>query len=136
MATERKNDGLTAAQTRAVLAMVETGDLQAACEAAGCARRTLDRWRSRPEFKEALRDARRRLIGEAVAMLAGNVTAAVRVLVEIATDSGRPAYVRVQAATAIVTKAHDLAQTDDLAERLESVEAALAEADDEGDDDE
>lgn len=117
-----ESDRLTPAQHAAVLALAAGGSHADALAAAGCAPRTLRRWRASPAFADALDEARAETITDARERLAGAASGAVRVLSQISEDPAQPAAARVTAARTILTSALDR----DLHDRLLALEDSLS----------
>lgn len=90
-----------------------------AAEQIGISVATLRRWKSRPEFRDALRAASRAMLDETVARLRADAEAARRVLRDALDD---PGAVRVRAAIAVLTISNQI-DVDELARRVEALEA-------------
>lgn len=121
-ATARPDDGLTARQRRAVVAVLTAPTLDEAARALGVNPRTLRRWRAHEPFAAAVRQAARDLDREAVDTLRAATVDAVRVLRAALADK-TPA-IRVRAAVALLDAA-ERARDDDVAERLDALERRL-----------
>jgi len=128
--TENTLGERTARQQRALAALLETGRPDDAASSAGVSARTLRRWRTMPEWVGAMREARRRLIRETTAILAGESVGALNTLREIHADPAAPAHARTSAAVAVLRSALESHRDDELAERLDRIENVLAAADD------
>ena len=122
--TEEK---LTPKQERALLALLDCGEVGTASERAGVSRITLWRLLQQPIFQSRYRAARRQLVETAIAQLQSDCTVAARVLREVAEDREAPASSRVAAARAIIEQSVSAVQLTDLQERLEEVERLLQE---------
>ncbi len=118
---------LSAKQERALVALLDCGEIKQAAETAGVTKVTLWRWLQAPDFQSRYRAARRQLVETAIAQLQSDCTIAARVLREVAEDRQAPASSRVAAARAIIEQSVSAVQLTDLQERLEEVERLLQE---------
>jgi hypothetical protein len=118
---------LTPKQEKALVALLDCGEIKEAARTAGVGETTLWRWLQLPEFQTRYRGARRQLVETAIAQLQSDCTVAARVLREVAEDSSAPASSRVAAARAIIEQSVAAIQLTDLQTRLEEVERLLAE---------
>lgn len=114
---------LSAAQQRAVLALIDGGSTNEAATAAGVTPRSIRRWLASDDFRAAYRAASRTAAGEALSRLLSAQSRAVGTLVDCL---GAPSHAtRVRAARALLeigTRAID----DDLDERLDELEREMA----------
>ncbi len=118
---------LTPKQERALVALLDCGEIKKAAEIAEVGEVTLWRWLQSPDFQSRYRAARRQLVETAIAQLQSDCTTAARVLREVAEDREAPASSRVAAARAIIEQSVSAVQLTDLQERLEEVERLLHE---------
>ena len=118
---------LTPKQERALIALLDCGEIKKAAEIAEVGEVTLWRWLQSPDFQSRYRAARRQLVETAIAQLQSDCTTAARVLREVAEDRQAPASSRVAAARAIIEQSVSAVQLTDLQERLEEVERLLQE---------
>jgi hypothetical protein len=118
---------LTPKQERALVALLDCGEIKKAAEIAEVGEVTLWRWLQAPDFQTRYRAARRQLVETAIAQLQSDCTTAARVLREEAEDRQAPASSRVAAARAIIEQSVSAVQLTDLQERLEEVERLLHE---------
>ncbi len=118
---------LTPKQERALVALLDCGEIKKAAEIAEVGEVTLWRWLQAPDFQARYRAARRQLVETAIAQLQSDCTTAARVLREVAEDKEAPASSRVAAARAIIEQSVSAVQLTDLQERLEEVERLLQE---------
>ncbi len=118
---------LTPKQERALVALLDCGEIKKAAEIAEVGEVTLWRWLQAPDFQTRYRAARRQLVETAIAQLQSDCTTAARVLREVAEDRQAPASSRVAAARAIIEQSVSAVQLTDLQERLEEVERLLQE---------
>ena len=117
-------EGLTAAQTRALDALLQQPTISRAATAAHVHERTLRRWMKEPVFYRALQEARRMAFGQAIGVLQGYGSAAVAGLARVLNDPASPAHCRISAAVAMLKFARDGILLDDLAERVAALEQA------------
>ncbi len=116
---------LTPKQERALVALLDSGDVGTASERAGVSRITLWRFLQQPVFQSRYRAARRQLVETAIAQLQSDCTIAARVLREVAEDKDAPASSRVAAARAILEQSVSAIELMDLQERVEMLEKSL-----------
>jgi hypothetical protein len=114
---------LTSQQQRAILGLLATPSVEAAAKQAGCTSRAVYKWLREPEFKRALGEARREALAQAVGRLAALTGAATEAL-ERNLTCGRPAA-EIRAATSILDIALRGLELDDLAQRIEALEARI-----------
>jgi hypothetical protein len=121
---------LTAAQRRAIEALLSEPSIEAAAEASGVGRRTLHRWLAEDAtFTAALRTSQDRAIDAAVSRLAGGAVDAADVLVSIANDKAERGATRVSAARALLDSVLRMVELRDLASRVASLETKVADKD-------
>jgi hypothetical protein len=113
---------LTPKQERALVALLDCGEIQAASVRAGISDVTLWRWLQQPAFQTRYRAARRQLVETAIAQLQSDCSIATRVLREVAEDKEAPASSRVAAAKIIIEQSISAVQLTDLVERVEMLE--------------
>jgi hypothetical protein len=118
---------LTPKQERALVALLECGEIKTAAEKAGVSDVTLWRWLQLPHFQTRYRAARRQLVETAIAQLQSDCTLAVRILREVAEDREAPASSRVSAAKTIIEQSVGAIRLIDLQERIEHLEKTFAE---------
>jgi hypothetical protein len=118
---------LTPKQERALLALLDCGEIKKASATAGVNEATLWRWLQLPHFQTRYRAARRQLVETAIAQLQSDCTTAARVLREVAEDKEAPASSRVSAAKTIIEQSVGAIQLIDLQERIEHLEKTFAE---------
>jgi hypothetical protein len=124
MAANRPND-LSPEQEQAILALLDQPTVTKAAQACGTGLRTLYRWLDEPGFGAAYRKARREAFAHAIALSQKYAPAALQVLIKIAHDEAKPCAARVSAATAVLKFSRESLELDDLAARLEAVEAKV-----------
>lgn len=121
---------LSAAQRRAIEALLSEPSIEAAAEASGVGRRTLHRWLAEDAtFTAALRTSQDRAIDAAVSRLAGGAVDAADVLVSIANDKAERGATRVSAARALLDSVLRMVELRDLASRVASLETKVADKD-------
>ena len=117
---------LSAAQRRAIEALLSEPSIEAAAEVSGVGRRTLHRWLAEDAtFTAALRTAQDRAIDAAVSRLAGGAGDAADVLISIANDDAERGATRVSAARALLDSVLRMVELRDLASRVSSLESRL-----------
>lgn len=114
---------LTAKQEKAVVCLLNEPTVTKAAAAAGVGERTLYRWLDEPAFAAAYRKARRQAFGQSIALTQRYSPMAVQVLARIANDLSAPMSARVSAAQALLRHGRDAIELDDLAARIEELEA-------------
>ncbi len=124
MSANRTN-GLTPEQEIAVLALLDQPTVGKAAARAGVNERTLYRWLDEPAFAAAYRKARREAFAQAMSMSQKYAPMALQALARIVLDESRPPSARVSAASAILKFSRESLELDDLAARLDAVEARL-----------
>jgi hypothetical protein len=113
---------LTPKQERALVALLDCGEIKKASETAGINEATLWRWLQSPDFQTRYRAARRQLVETAIAQLQSDCTVAARVLREVAEDRQAPASSRVAAARTILEQSIGAIELMDLQQRVERLE--------------
>jgi hypothetical protein len=116
---------LTPKQERALVALLDCGEIKKASEIAEVGEVTLWRWLQSPDFQSRYRAARRQLVETAIAQLQSDCTVAARVLREVAEDREAPASSRVAAARTILEQSIGAIELMDLQERVEMLEKSL-----------
>jgi hypothetical protein len=119
------SEKLTPKQERALVALLDYGEIKEASRVADVSDVTLWRWLQLPAFQTRYRAARRQLVETAIAQLQSDCTIAVRVLREVAEDREAPASSRVSAAKTIIEQSVGAIQLIDLQERIERLESLL-----------
>ncbi|MHB9110128.1 MAG: hypothetical protein ACYDCO_24010 [Armatimonadota bacterium] len=114
----------TRLREQAIAALLETNTITAAAQRVGVAEKSLRNWLKDPDFAAEYRDARRSLVTQASDRLAKSCQEAVNTLNDIMQHSENDAP-RVTAARAILDYAYKAVELDDLAARLERLEALL-----------
>ena len=117
--------GLTARQVRAIAALVEEPTVTAAAGKAGVTAKTMFRWLNDPAFSDAYRAARGRLMEDVLTSLQAASVEAVKVLVNVMTDTNVAASVRASASRAVLELELKARQTLEYEERFAALEAGL-----------
>ena len=107
---------------RAIQALLECETHRDAARTVGVGEVTLWRWLQEPEFNEAFREAKRRVLDEALTILQKATGKAISALVSILEDQGKPASARVTAARTILETAVKTIQFEDLEARVHELE--------------
>lgn len=107
----------------AIAGLIECDSQTEAAKRAGIAARTLRAWMQEPDFIEAWRKARRRILESSIGRLQGVTADAVKALHSICLDKDASPSARVRAAAEILGFAMRGAEVTDLAERIEELEA-------------
>lgn len=114
---------LTAAQERAITALLSERSIQAAADASGIAYRTLSRWLSSEPFATEYRTRLDLLVEGAAAEIRQALSGAVETLRTICEDaSASPGY-RISAARALLEAGLRYVELTDILRRLEALEA-------------
>ncbi|MCC6678143.1 MAG: hypothetical protein IT436_13460 [Phycisphaerales bacterium] len=119
-------------QERAIAALLTEPSLAKAAETAGVGVRSLTRWLSQPEFKRAFREARKVAFMQAIALTQRYTPLAVHTLAKVMNDPAAPYAAKVSAAAAILKFGRESIELDDLAHRIEALEADQRDRDQEG----
>ena len=93
---------LNAKHERAIVALLETPCLAAAAEKTGVDASTLRHWRKKPEFQEALEEARREVFDGALCRLQAGVGTAADVLLSVLEDENAKPSERISAARTVL----------------------------------
>ncbi len=115
---------LSAQQRAAVVALLSEPTIAKAAETSGVSERTLYRWLAEPVFAREFRKARRDAFTHAVSLCQRYSAGAVNALAKIAMDTSAPHASRVSAATNILKFGRESMELDDLAARVDALEAA------------
>lgn len=118
-------ESLSPKQQRAIFALLSEPTLEDAAKQTGVQRTTLWRWLQEPDFRSSYMQARRLAVQRAIARTQAVTSEAVETLREIMSDKSAKGSERVAAAKAIIDYAFKGVELEDLAQRLEAVEAAM-----------
>lgn len=114
---------ITLKQERAIAALLTEPMIKKAAETAGVGLRTLTRWMSQPDFKRAFREARKVAFMQAISLTQRYTPLAVHTLAKVMNDPAAPYAAKVSAAAAILKFGRESIELDDLAYRVEALEA-------------
>ena len=130
MPTDRTPEQLTAKQRKAVEALLTTGEVAAAAQAAGVSRDTLYRWLKQPAFLAAVREAEARALDDLSRLLVRLGRTATATLAKAMGDPSAPWATRVRAADAALGRLLQLRELATLESRVAELErlAGLEEA--------
>ena len=105
-----------------LIAMLEATTTKEAWEMAGINRNTAYNYLKDEEFKKELQARRGEVLRDSIHHLQMNLSTCTRVLMEIVTDAGTPASVKVQAINSVFSNYKNLTETIELRERIEKLE--------------
>ena len=105
-----------------LIAMLEATTTKQAWEMAGINRNTAYNYLKDEEFKKELQARRSEVLRDSIHHLQMNLSTCTRVLMEIVTDAGTPASVKVQAINSVFSNYKNLTETIELRERIEKLE--------------
>ena len=105
-----------------LIALLEAGTTKEAYEKAGLPARTAYNYLKDETFKKELQARRGEVLRDSIHHLQANLTTCTRVLMEIVTDAGTPAAVKVQAINSVFSNYKNLSETIELRERIEKLE--------------
>ncbi len=114
---------LTAKQEKALSILLTSPSLEHAAKELNIAPVTIHRYLKEAPFKAAYQAARREIVSHAVTRLQQACSGAVGVLCSVAADKTAPAGARVTAARTILDTAFKSIELEDLAARIEALEA-------------
>jgi hypothetical protein len=112
----------------AVAAVLSQRNLEEAARVAGVGVATLTRWQKLPEFRKALRKARREALSQTIGRLQYGSSSAATTLLKVVLDKDTPPSTKVRASDSIINHALRAFETEDILERLEELERAAEEA--------
>lgn len=105
-----------------LIALLEAGTTKEAYEKAGLPARTAYNYLKDETFKKELQSRRSEVLRDSIHHLQMNLSTCTRVLMEIVTDAGTPASVKVQAINSVFSNYKNLTETIELRERIEKLE--------------
>ena len=112
----------------AVAAVLIQKNLEEAARSVGIGAATLLRWQKIPEFKAALRQARRDAYSQSIGRLQQATSAAVSTLLKTMVDPGTPPSTKVRAADSVLSHAAKAIELEDIEARVSELERAAEEA--------
>lgn len=113
---------LTAKQQKAIAALLSQSTIQKAANEAGVSDRSIFNWLNQPAFSDAYRQARSRMVSQAIAGLQQSMVGALSALQDVMNDPGNPPSARVSAARTVLELAFRGAEIEDLTERIKALE--------------
>ena len=105
-----------------MIALLEGGTTKEAYQKAGLPARTAYNYLKDEEFKKELQSRRGEVLRDSIHHLQMNLSTCTHVLMEIVTDAGTPASVKVQAINSVFSNYKNLSETIELRERIEKLE--------------
>lgn len=105
-----------------MIALLDAPTTKEAYTRAGVAPRTAYNYLKDEEFKKELQARRGEVLRDSIHHLQMNLSTCTRVLMEIVTDAGTPASVKVQAINSVFSNYKNLTETIELRERIEKLE--------------
>lgn len=114
-------------QDQAIIALLEQPSIKQAAQSVGISEVTLFRWLQEPEFQRAYREARYRVVEQAISRLQQVSGEAVDTLREIMRDTEKPPSTRVTAAKAVLEMSIKAVELEDLVTRVEELERFIEE---------
>jgi hypothetical protein len=111
----------------AVAAVLTQKNLEEAARSVGIGTATLLRWQKMPEFKAALRQARRDTYSQSIGRLQQATSAAVSTLLKTMVDPGTPPSTKVRAADSVLSHAAKAIELEDIEARVSELERAAEE---------
>jgi transposase-like protein len=122
MPTNRTPEHLTPKQHKAVEALLTTGEVTAAAQAAGVSKDTLYRWLKQPGFQAAVHDAEARALDDLSRLLVRLGRTAAATLAKAMSDPTTPWATRVRAADASLGRLLQLRELATLEARVVELE--------------
>lgn len=114
---------LSRRQTKAIPFFIAPGTLEEACRGAKVSRAGYFLWMKNPEFKKALQAARNEATGEALELLKGGITKAIKSILELAQDEDK--WLRLRACERILEAFWRAKELGELEERIKAIEERL-----------
>ena len=114
---------LTPNQEKAVVGLINETSIAAAARASGVGQRTLQTWMTDDAFMRFYRRARREAFNQAIALTQRYASLAVTTLAKVMADPNAPHTAKVSAASAMLRFGREAIELDDLAARVETLEA-------------
>jgi hypothetical protein len=103
----------------AVAALLSHRNVEDAARAVGIGVNTLRRWMQVPEFQAACREARHKILSQAIEQLQTAAGAAAKTVLKIMVDPTVPAGIRLRAAEIVLEQAGEMDETADRLAKLE-----------------
>lgn len=124
---ESNSEQLTAKQEKTLSLLLSEPTIGGAAIKAGLTERTIYNWLNEPTFKKAYRDICRASVQNAIAQLQNASGTALAVLIAIMSDTNQRASTRLTAAKTVLESSLKAFELEDLAQRVEALEAMLEE---------
>lgn len=120
-------EGLTPKQIAAIEGLCREATIEAAASVAGVSKTTLWRWLQTEDFSRAYREARARLLDNALSQLESSAGLAIETLRDVMSNKKAQAAARVGAAKATIDALLRMRDAVQFEERLAALEARLSE---------
>ena len=124
MTDQATRDKLSTKQRRAIVGLLETGDVSQSADVAGVNRATIYKWREDPAFMAELHRAEAVALGDLATGLAGMGTDALAALRE-GLDPAQPMTIRLRAAGIYLDRALRVLELVTLEERIANLETVV-----------
>ena len=106
----------------AIAALLSHRSVEDAARAVGISVNTLRRWMQVPEFQAACREARRKILSQAIGQLRNAAGAAAKTVLKIMVDPTVPPGIRLRAAEVVLEQAVKAGEMDETEDRLAKLE--------------
>jgi hypothetical protein len=106
----------------AIAALLSHRNVEDAARAVGISVNTLRRWMQVPEFQAACREARRKILSQAIGQLQNAAGVAAKTVLKIMVDPTVPAGVRLRAAEVVLEQAVEAGEMEETEDRLTKLE--------------
>jgi hypothetical protein len=106
----------------AIAALLSHKSVEDAARAMGISVNTLRRWMQVPEFQAACREARRKILSQAIGQLQNAAGAAAKTVLKIMVDPTVPAGIRLRAADIVLEQAVEAGEMEETEDRLAKLE--------------
>ncbi len=113
---------------QAIVALLSQSSMGEAAQVAGVSETTLWRWLQEEEFSQSYREARRRVVEQAISRVQQSSGKAVTTLAEMMTDQDAPPSTRVTAARVILEMTVKFVEIEDLRDRVAKLERLVSES--------
>jgi transposase-like protein len=113
---------------QAIAALLSHRNVEEAARAVGISANTLLRWRKKPEFEAACREARRTALSQSIGRLQDATGAAVTTVLKIMLDSSVPPGTRLRAAEVVLERAAKGGEIEDIEARVAELERTAGSA--------
>lgn len=109
-------------QAQLIEALFSSKNRKAAAVACGISTPTMYRWMANPAFQQALADAERQTVKDAVTRLTAEMGRSIDTLIELRQDGVRADAVRLKSAVALIQLGREMRESMLIEERLEALE--------------